>query len=414
MRKLVIVQCSNDVVSTRFGLSNSKDTDLRNISDTIARLSAMRGRLVASGQRHDDRLSDLTGFGSNPGALRARLYVPANLQKDAALVVVLHGCTQSAAAYDHGSGWSQLAAEQGFAVLFPEQQRANNANLCFNWFVPGDIRRDSGEALSIRQMIEAVVVTHGVDRRRIFITGLSAGGAMATAMLAAYPEVFASGAIVAGLAYGSAATIPEAFDRMRGHGGPSKAELQRRLRVASSHEGPWPTISVWQGSADNTVVPSNADAIVAQWQGVHGVGISPTRVETVDGQTRQVWCDGGGRELIEKYSVAGMGHGTPLKTAGDDGLGRAGTFMLDVGISSTRHIARFWDLAKPAMRGGAKKDAASAAPVSGAALRIYSVPEKPRAARVDNTGAPRPDARGSAAGITQVIEDALRAAGLMR
>ena len=105
-------------------------------------------------------------------------------------------------------------------MLFPEQQRANNANLCFNWFVPEDIRRDSGEALSIRQMIEATVVAHGIDRRRIFVTGLSAGGAMASVMLATYPEIFAGGAIIAGLPYGSAATIPEAFDRMRGHGGP--------------------------------------------------------------------------------------------------------------------------------------------------------------------------------------------------
>ena len=93
-----------------------------------------------------------------------------------------------------------LADLHGFAVLFPEQQRANNANLCFNWFVPEDIRRDSGEALSIRQMIEAMVVAHGLDRSRIFVTGLSAGGAMASAMLATYPEIFAGGAIIAGLA----------------------------------------------------------------------------------------------------------------------------------------------------------------------------------------------------------------------
>ncbi|PWJ86926.1 poly(hydroxyalkanoate) depolymerase family esterase [Mesorhizobium loti] len=396
-------------------IPESKDIDLRNISDTIARLSAMRGRPVASAKHRDDRLCDVTGFGSNPGALRARLFVPENLQEDAPLVVVLHGCTQIAAGYDHGSGWSQLAAEQGFTVLFPEQQRANNANLCFNWFVPGDIRRDSGEALSIRQMIEAAVVAHGLDRKRIFITGLSAGGAMATVMVAAYPEVFAGGAIIAGLAYGSASTIPEAFDRMRGHGGPSKAELQRLVREASPHKGPWPKISVWQGSADNTVVPSNADAIVAQWHGVHNVGTSPTRVETVDGQTRQVWCDSSGRELIEKYTVAGMGHGTPLKTAGDDGLGGAGPFMLDVGISSTRHIACSWGLAKPPVRRAEKTEAASTALASHNALKTYNIAEKPRAVRIDPAAEARSgDARGSAAGITKVIEDALRAAGLMR
>jgi poly(hydroxyalkanoate) depolymerase family esterase len=391
-----------------FAIPASKDNDLRNISDTIGRLSAMRAR--PSGlQRVHDRLSDLTGFGSNPGALRARVFIPENLPEQAALVVVLHGCTQSAADYDQGSGWSQLATQEGFAVLFPEQQRANNANLCFNWFVPGDIRRDSGEALSIRQTIEAVVAAHGLDRQRIFITGLSAGGAMAAAMLATYPEVFAGGAIVAGLAYRSASTIPEAFDRMRGHGGPSKAELQRRLREASTHKGPWPRISIWQGSADNTVVPSNADAILGQWQGVHGLGINPTRTEQVDGQTRQVWADDNGRELIEKFTIAAMGHGTPLKTGGDDGLGAARPFMLDVGISSTRHIARFWGLAGPTVRRTAKPE------VTSTSLKPYRLAEKPRAVRKDPAGGPRSDdARGSATGITKVIEDALRAAGLMR
>lgn len=114
----------------------TKDSNLRNIPDTIARLTTLRARQPLWGATNDkDRLSDLTGFGSNPGALRARVYVPAKLPEGAALVVVLHGCTQSATGYDHGSGWSLLAEQEGFAVLFPEQQRANNANLCFNWFV---------------------------------------------------------------------------------------------------------------------------------------------------------------------------------------------------------------------------------------------------------------------------------------
>ncbi|WP_327195408.1 alpha/beta hydrolase family esterase [Sphingobium sp. Ant17] len=117
------------------------------LSSTISQLAKFRA--MAPGAMTDpvqDRLDDLQAFGSNPGALRARIYVPANLAKGAALVVVLHGCTQNAAGYDHGAGWSQLADEQGFALLFPEQQRSNNPNLCFNWFSPVDSRRNSGEA----------------------------------------------------------------------------------------------------------------------------------------------------------------------------------------------------------------------------------------------------------------------------
>jgi len=164
---------------------------LRNISDTIARLSALRARHSAHVPNHgrQDRLQDLTDFGSNPGSLKGRFHLPPSLPKNAPLVVVLHGCTQNPAGYDHHSGWSQLADEAGFALLFPEQQRANNPNLCFNWFEPADTGRDGGEALSIRQMIEYVCVRHRIDRSRIFIAGLSAGGGMTSALVANYPAV---------------------------------------------------------------------------------------------------------------------------------------------------------------------------------------------------------------------------------
>ena len=203
---------------------------MRNISDTIDRLARLRAQSAGmAGGAVPDRLSDFVEFGSNPGALRARIYVPESLRPGAPLVTVLHGCTQTAAGYDHGSGWSQLAERGGFALLLPEQQRANNANLCFNWFTRNDAIRGSGECLSIRQMIGAVCAAHELDPTRIFITGLSAGGAMTSVMLATYPELFAGGAIIAGLPYGCAATIPEAFDRMRGHGAPDDEGLPRLL-----------------------------------------------------------------------------------------------------------------------------------------------------------------------------------------
>lgn len=384
---------------------------MRTLSDTITRLAATRSRLgrgaTSSGA---DRLSDMPKFGSNPGALRARTYIPGNLPKGAPLVVVLHGCTQTAAGYDHGSGWSRLADREGFAVLFPEQQRSNNANLCFNWFVPGDIRRGAGEALSIRQMVETLAVSHDIDRRRIFVTGLSAGGAMASAMLAAYPDVFAGGAIIAGLPYGSANTVPEAFDRMRGHGGPTERELQALLRNASPHKGPWPTVSVWHGSGDRTVDASNMEAIIGQWLAVHRLEAKPARTEIVDGYPRRVWRGADGRDLIEAYSITGMDHGTPLDTAGE-GVGASGAYMLDVGISSTLHIARFWGLAAAAEMRPHKAKAAQTAP---GAFILVDEPDAAQpesgASRLHNDPPPRPAANG----VGKVIEDALRAAGLMR
>ncbi|RWP80394.1 PHB depolymerase family esterase [Mesorhizobium sp.] len=392
---------------------------MRKISDTIARLAALRaGQDIQANGQGRDWLSDQGDFGSNPGALRARIYVPDDLPEAAPLVVVLHGCTQTAAGYDHGSGWSQLADQEGFALLFPEQQRANNANLCFNWFVPGDTKRNGGEALSIRQMIETMVLAHRLDRGRIFITGLSAGGAMTSAMLACYPEIFAGGAIIAGLPYGSAKTVPEAFDRMRGHGMPSERQLQKALRDASPHQGPWPSISLWHGSADQTVVSSNADAIIAQWRAVHGLDARSTRSEMVDGHSRRVWCNAQGQELIEEYRIAGMGHGTPLDTAGDAALGVGGPFMLDAGISSTWHIARFWGIAKPCVKRDAKIKPAKAnnEALAPGFARAFStpkagVPNVPHSAKRANI--PPSQKPNSAAGLRNVIEDALRSAGLM-
>lgn len=211
---------------------------MRSLSDTLLRLQSYRPATVIDAG--PTRLKPLENLGTNPGNLLGWYYTPEadRVSRPLSLVVVLHGCTQTAAGYDTGSGWAKLADDFGFAVLFPEQSHQNNPNLCFNWFSDGDIQRDRGEVRSIREMIDTMVSAHGIDPTRVFITGLSAGGAMANAMLAAYPEVFSGGAIIAGLPYGVASSIPEAFDRMRGHGLPSRERLQERLRSALSHAGP--------------------------------------------------------------------------------------------------------------------------------------------------------------------------------
>ena len=291
-----------------------------------------------------DRLTVLNRFGTDPGSLRADTYIPKNFPKNGPLVVVLHGSTQSAESYDYGSGWSALADEWGVALLFPGQRRTNNAIGSFNWFKLGDSHRGGGEPLSIRHMIRQVVDDHAIDPSRVFITGLSSGGAMASVMLATYPEVFAGGAIIAGLPYRSANTLMQALFRMKGYGCPSDRKLDALVRGASKFTGRWPTISVWHGGLDTTVDSSNADSIVRQWQKIHKVEGPPTRVEKVDGFPRQVWCDADGRVVIEEYIIGGMGHGTPISAGGDKGLGKEGKYMLEVGISSTRHIADFWGL----------------------------------------------------------------------
>lgn len=296
----------------------------------------------SSDSKHN--LTVLKQFGSDPGSLLANIYIPRSFRRKAPLVIVLHGSTQSADSYNIGSGWSMLAEECGAALLFPGQKRSNNVIGGFNWFKPGDSQRDGGEALSIRQMIAQVVEDHDIDPSRVFITGLSSGGAMTSVMLATYPELFAGGAIIAGLPYRSADNLTQALFRMKGYGGPSDRKLDALVRNASEFDGCWPTISVWHGGSDRTVDSTNAQSIVRQWQKIHEVEGPPTREERVDGVPRRVWSDTAGREVIEEYIIEGMDHGTPISAGGDEGLGQEGKYMLEVGISSTRHIAHFWGL----------------------------------------------------------------------
>jgi poly(hydroxyalkanoate) depolymerase family esterase len=357
------------------------------LSETIRRLAAQRAGYFGQGIS-TSRLSDLGAFGSNPGTLRAKVYVPSPPGQNPALVVVLHGCTQTAEIYDHGSGWSRLADEHGFILLYPEQRRENNANLCFNWFEPRDIRRGEGEAMSVVQMIEMVCSEYPVDRKQVFITGLSAGGAMANVMLATHPELFAGGAIIAGLPYHTASTVPEALERMRGAGLPSASILSAKITEASAHRGTWPTVSVWQGTRDHTVAQANAHAIITQWRGVHGLSSSPPISSASEGShhiTR--WEIEDGFAPLEFHSIDGMGHGTPIDAK--SGLGTAGPFLLDVGISSTAYIARSWGLTPSFSNQG------NAEPHPNDPL-----PDRPTLAHVD--------------GIRALIEKALRSAGLMR
>jgi poly(hydroxyalkanoate) depolymerase family esterase len=293
------------------------------------------------------RLTETLGFGSNPGDLKMFSYLPGDqrARQKLPLVVVLHGCTQNAAGYDAGAGWSMLAARYGFALLMPEQKPSNNANTCFNWFNPEDISRGSGEALSIRQMIARMVRDHGIDGERIFVTGLSAGGAMTAVMLATYPEVFAGGAIIAGLPYGIASNVQQALNGMFQSPSRPARELGDLVRNASKHKGPWPRLSVWHGSADKTVNPANASEIVKQWLDLHGLPPTPMSQSTVDGHPRALWWNADGEPLVESYTITDMAHGTPLGIAdNDERYGAQGAFMIEAGISSSYHIASFFGL----------------------------------------------------------------------
>jgi len=166
---------------------------------------------------------------------------------------------------------------------------------------------------------------------------------MTAAMLATYPEVFAAGAIIAGLPYGTAGNVQQAFESMfqgRTHSAKEWGDLVRR---ASRHRGPWPRVSIWHGDADAVVKSANAQALVQQWSNVHQIDSAPI-ADTVDGYPRKVWRRDG-VDVVESYTITGMAHGTPLATGThDEACGETGPFLLETGISSSYHIAKFFGL----------------------------------------------------------------------
>jgi poly(3-hydroxybutyrate) depolymerase len=314
-------------------------------------------------------------------------YIPDQLPPSAPLVVVLHGCTQNARQFATASGWVQLADKWGIALALPEQKPANNGLNCFTWFQASDATRDQGEALSIKQMVDKMSADYKVDEKRVYVTGLSAGGGMTAVMLATYPEVFAGGGIVAGLPYGC--TI-QCMGTGRPFGGPvvglpsgpvpnfsdgstvdvplspgiclyfpqfcpsfesfedhtlTPSAWGELVRKASHYTGPYPKVSIWHGTADTLVNPINASELVEQWVNVHGIDPTSGVSDTVKGFPHQTFRDASGKLVVESYSITGMGHGEPVDPGtGEDRCGTAGPFVIDVDICASFFIANFWGL----------------------------------------------------------------------
>jgi poly(hydroxyalkanoate) depolymerase family esterase len=371
-------------------------------SDHWERMTSL-DRFVSTGTA--ERKLDEFAFVPNPGNLVAKKFVLPGLRPGAPLVVVLHGCTQTPEGYDRGTGWTHLAERHGFAVLYPEQSRANNANGCFNWFEPGDMRRSAGEPASIKAMIDQMVAHHALDPSRVYITGLSAGAAMAGVMIATYPEVFAGGGLIAGLPYGTARSMPAAFSRMQSRGRETGTQLGDLVRNASSHTGPWPTVSIWHGTADMTVNASNADATVAQWREVHDLADVQSVEDVLDGHPHRVWRDASGRICVEEYAITGMGHGTPLDAGNIDNAEIAGAYLLDVGLSSTQCLATSWGLIEAQAVAAPRTVAPVTRRPTPTPKPMPTSPDKPTFASARERV--RPD-------VQKIIEDALRSAGLMQ
>ena len=308
-------------------------------------------------------LTSVTGFGSNPGGLRMLLHVPATAPNNAPLVVAMHGCTQSASDYQ-AAGWSQLADKWGFYVVYPESQSGNK---CFRWYDSAHTRRGKGDALSIKQMVDYTIKHYSVDTSRVFVTGFSAGGAMTPVMLAAYPDVFRGGAVMAGIPYRCADSIGSIADCMYlGKSMSAKAWGDLVRGAYPGYSGPYPRVSIWAGTADYMVQPGNLTELMRQWTDANGIDAVADATQTVGKATREEYRDAAGQARVETWSINGMSHAVSvdpgLAVAG--GCGSTGAYFTDTDICSTYKVAQFFGLGPGSSTPPASNPPASNPPAS--------------------------------------------------
>lgn len=292
-------------------------------------------------------LTQVTGFGSNPGDLLMYKYVPAGLPANAPLVVVMHGCTQDAADMETYSGWIEMADKWKVGLVFPQQQVTNNHAWCFNSMTraTGDQERGTGEPLSIKQMVDSFQTTHSSDPARTYVTGLSGGGFMTSVMLATYPDVFESGAVVAGGPYRCADDQPMwhvctlvGYDR-------TPAEWGDFVRNAyPGYTGSRPPVLIIHGGADIVSVYTNLREQMEQWTDVFGTDQTADAAYTVNGYPRKDYQVGGVTK-VSTITIDDMNHGWPVDPgSGTTQCGAATSFFLDVNFCAAYHIGVFFGI----------------------------------------------------------------------
>jgi poly(hydroxyalkanoate) depolymerase family esterase len=241
---------------------------------------------------------------------RYKLYVPSAPADEALpLVVMLHGCSQSADDFAAGTGMNQRARNDGFFVLYPEQSHEANPNGCWNWYKPEHQQRSHGEPALLASMTQSVISTYNIDPKRVFIAGFSAGGAMAIIMTSAYPEMFAAVGVHSGLPIGAVSNMDEALSAMnRGDSSPATAEPMPRQPHQAIHP-PTPII-VCHGDQDSTVHPSNGEQVIlaALRSTTHTVRIEPGTSSNGRPYTRRIYTDKNDHVLAEYWLVHDTGH----------------------------------------------------------------------------------------------------------
>jgi poly(hydroxyalkanoate) depolymerase family esterase len=277
---------------------------------------------IPEGARFEERT-----FSNDAGSRTYKVYVPSGYTgQSLPVVVMLHGCTQNPDDFAAGTRMNEVAEEQTFLVAYPRQPQSANMQKCWNWFNAADQQREGGEPSLIAGIALQVVEEFSADLARVYVAGLSAGGAAAAIMAATYPDVFAAVGVHSGLACGAARDMPSAFAAMDGGG-----TIQPRGEGRTI-----PTI-VFHGDADRTVNPCNSDRVIAQAGQEAAWTKMTTGGETPGGRayTRTVHLDDAGGEVLEQWVLHGAGHAW-------SGGSASGSYTDARGPDASREMIRFF------------------------------------------------------------------------
>jgi len=280
----------------------------------------------------------LADFGDNPGELLASYYSSSPSSEN--LVVLLHGCVQNGEIFAVQSGFLALAKKHDFTLLIPQQLESNNIKSCFNWFSPQDIEINSGENLSLKNMVNTLQAK--IKAKNVYIAGLSAGGAMTSVMLANYPKMFAAGAIISGIPYPCADNLIKAISCMRSGPSQSVEELTSLVRQADIESQHWPKLSVWTGKQDKVVHPLNAIKLAKHWSMLTNSNKNKKIEQHNDYQISR-WKNQQDKTMVEFIEIENLGHGIAVNPMVEDG-GNTAPFLLKTSISAARNIIRFWGI----------------------------------------------------------------------
>ena len=284
----------------------------------------------------DDAQFVTRSYRDQAGSLAYKLYIPSRYRRDQTvpLVVMLHGCKQSPDDFAAGTRMNALAEKHTCLIAYPAQTAFANALKCWNWFSPGDQRRGHGEPSLIAGITRQIMRDYSVDRQRVYLAGLSAGGAAAAIMGTTYPDLYAAIGVHSGLAYGAASDVSSAFAAMR----QAKLVPTNRARDAERYRRSVPTI-VFHGDQDTTVHPGNGDAVIARAKETTTpdlrLSVQYGRVPGGHAYSRTVQRDASGRAILEQWVIHGSGHAW-------SGGSPAGSYTDPRGPDATREMLRFF------------------------------------------------------------------------